>query len=328
VSTQALAASDVVSHWDEIEGVRKQRGHISATWRPLTGHRSVTVGVQRIEIDAGSWATPLHMECSEEEMFYVLGGSGVSLQWDGEKTEAFEVSAGDCLVHLAHQHGHTLLAGSDGLDVLAFGERHYPLGSTYLPRAGVSWGLGTWARTGDPDDHPWKREAEAGPPEVPELSARPQRIVNVEEVEASSFEKTTVRSRWRDLARTAGSERTGLRHVTVEAGALMAPPHCHSLEEEIFVVLEGDGEVDLWPSPRYGGEVETFPLVAGSTVARPAGTHRAHGIRAGSSGLTALAYGTREPNDIAFYPRSGKVNLRGLGVIGRLEQVDYWDGEA
>ena len=287
----------------------------------------MTVGVQRIQIDPERWATPLHMENSEEEIFYVLDGSGVSLQWDGETTEAFAVGPDDCLVHLPSAHGHTLRAGADGLDVLAFGERHYPVGSTLLPRAGVSWGLGAWARTGDPEDHPWKREAEAGPPDVPELSPRPSRIVNVEATEPMVWSKTTIRSSWRDLARSAGSVRTGLRHVAIEAGALMAPPHCHAAEEEVFVVLEGDGEVDLWPSARWGGELETFPLRAGCTIARPAGTHRAHGLRAGSGGMTVLAYGTREPNDISFYPRSGKVSLRGVGVIGRLEQLDYWDGE-
>ncbi len=327
MSSASTTTNEVVSHWDEIECVKRQRGHISATWRALTGERTVTVGVRRIDIDPGCWSTPLHMEGSEEEIFYVLAGSGTSLQWDGDTTEAFEVRPGDCLVHLACRHGHTLQAGPDGLDVLAFGERHYPSGSAYLPRAGVSWGLGTWARAGEPDDHPWKREAEAGPPEVPPLSPRPARIVNVADVDARDFGRTTVRSTWRDLASAAGSERTGLRHVTVEPGALMAPPHCHSAEEEIFVVLEGEGELDLWPSPRYGGEIETFALTAGSTVARPAGTHRAHGIRAGRHGLVALAYGTRIANDTSFYPRSGKVNLRGLGVIGRIEQLDYWEGE-
>ena len=66
---------------------------------------------------------------------------------------------------------------------------------------------------------------------------------------------------------------------------------------------------------------------AGTTVARPAGTRVAHTFRAGDDGLTLLAYGTREPNDIAYYPRSGKVNIRGVGVIGRVEALDYWDGE-
>jgi uncharacterized cupin superfamily protein len=328
VSTQVATSDEVVSHWDDVEGVHRQSGHISGTWRALTGARSVTVGVRRIEVDPGCWSTPLHLENSEEEIFYVLGGTGISLQWDGGSTEAFEVGAGDCLVHLAGEHGHTLLAGPDGLDLLAFGERHYAVGSAYLPRAGVSWGLGTWARTGDPEDHPWKREAEAGPPEVPDVSPRPRRIVNVDAVEPTSgFLRTTVRSSWRDLARAAGSERTGLRHAVVEPGALMTPPHCHSAEEEIFVVLDGGGELELWPSPRYGGEQVLMPLRAGCSVARPAGTHRAHCLRAGAQGMTVLAYGTRDPNDMAFYPRSGKVNLRGLGVIGRIQQLDYWDGE-
>ena len=322
-----MSPSDIVSQWDEIEAVRRERGHIGAAWRALTGERSVTVGVQRIEIDPGKWATPLHLENSEEEIFYVLGGSGISLQWDGKTTAAFDVGVGDCLVHLASEYAHTLQAGPDGLDVLAFGERHYPVGSAYLPRAGVSWGLGAWARTGDPEDHPWKREVEAGEPDVPEISPRPSRIVNVAGVEPMVWAHTTVRSTWHDFGDAAGSLRTGLRHVTVEPGALMAPPHCHAAEEEIFVVLDGEGEVDLWPSRRHGGELETFPLRAGTIVARPAGTHRAHGFRAGLGGLTLLAYGRRDPNDISYYPRSGKVNIRGVGVIGRIEQLDYWDGE-
>lgn len=316
-----------VSHWDEIEGSRGERGHIAATWRSLTGDNSIVVGVKRIEIDPGKWATPLHLENSEEEIFYVLGGSGISLQWDGKTTEAFEVGAGDCLVHLASEHAHTLQAGPDGLDVLAFGERHASVGSAYLPRAGVSWGLGAWTRTGDPDDHPWKREAEAGAPEVPDLSPRPPRIVNASTVEPMVWAAKTIRSRWIDFGEAAGSDRTGINLVTVEPGFYMAPPHCHSAEEEIFVVLDGAGELEIWPSVRHGGALETVPLCEGSTVARPAGTQRAHAIRAGAAGLTVLAYGARDPNDIAYYPRSGKVSLRGVGVIGRIEQLDYHDGE-
>ena len=53
----------------------------------------------------------------------------------------------------------------------------------------------------------------------------------------------------------------------------------------------------------------------------------AHTFRAGPGGLAYLAYGTREPNDICYYPRSGKVALWGVGVIGRIEPLDYWDGE-
>ncbi|HEX6701523.1 MAG TPA: hypothetical protein VF101_12420, partial [Gaiellaceae bacterium] len=59
-----------------------------------------------------------------------------------------------------------------------------------------------------------------------------------------------------------------------------------------------------------------------------AGDGVAHAFRAGpDTPLTMLTYGTREPNDIVYYPRSGKVLLAGVGVIGRLEPADYWDGE-
>jgi len=316
----------VITHWDEVEAHRRERGHIAASWQSLTGANSITVGVQRISVDAGSWATPLHLEGSEEEIFYVLSGNGVSFQWDGDTEEAYPVGAGDCLVHLALEHAHTIGAGDEELVVLAFGQRHYAA-NTLLPRAGVSWLGPTWVLEGAPADHPWAKEAEAGPPAWTELSARPSRIVNVADVAASDRSRGEVGSVLRRLGDAAGSERTGLTHYVVQPGALMNPPHVHSAEEEIFVILEGSGSVHLYPSVRDGGEIEEFPVRAGCTIARPAGTQRAHAFRAGDDGMTLLAYGTRDPNDIAYYPRSGKISFRGVGVIGRLEQVDYWDGE-
>jgi uncharacterized cupin superfamily protein len=53
----------------------------------------------------------------------------------------------------------------------------------------------------------------------------------------------------------------------------------------------------------------------------------AHAFRAGARDLVYLAYGTRDSNDICFYPRSGKIYFRGVGVMARLEQLDYWEGE-
>jgi uncharacterized cupin superfamily protein len=73
--------------------------------------------------------------------------------------------------------------------------------------------------------------------------------------------------------------------------------------------------------------VEEIPLRAGHVVARPPGTRVSHSFRAGPDGVTMLVYGTREPNDICFYPRSNKIFWRGIGVIGRIEQLDYFDGE-
>lgn len=316
----------MITHWDEIEAARRERGHISASWQTLTGANSVISGLQRITVDPDHWATPLHLEGSEEEIFYVLSGRGVSVQWDGDKEEAFEIGPGDCLVHLALEHAHTIGAVDGELVVLAFGHRHYAA-NTLLPRAGVSWLGATWVLQGAADDHPWQREAAVGPPTWSAFSARPRRIVNLADVPATAREGKTVARSSRHLGDVAGSERTGLVHYVVPAGKLMNPPHAHSAEEEIFVVLEGTGSALLSPSPREDGEIEEYPLRAGSTLARPAGTQRAHALRAGDGGMTVLAFSTRDPNDITYYPRSGKVSLRGVGVLGRIEQVDYWEGE-
>ena len=64
---------------------------------------------------------------------------------------------------------------------------------------------------------------------------------------------------------------------------------------------------------------------AGSLVSRPAGTGIAHGFRAGDDGMTMLMYSDVDPNDMCFYPRSGKVMIRGLGVVFRPEHVGFWD---
>jgi uncharacterized cupin superfamily protein len=223
----------VIAHWDDVRVVRREEGHIRGDWQSLTGDESVTVGVKRIRVPAGAWSTPLHLEGSEEEIFFVLDGTGVSVQRVGDEEQAFTVRAGDCLVHLALVHAHTLQAGADGIDVLAFGQ----------------------------------------------------------------------------------------------PGKLHNPPHCHNAEEEIFVVTAGAGTLELWHGATADGPDEEHPVRAGSVIARPAGTGVAHAFCAGEEGLALLAYGTRDPRDITYYPRSRKVSLRGLGVIGRLDVLDYWDGE-
>ena len=314
----------MISHWDEAATWRAERGHIGGTWQSLTGDSSVTVGVKRMRIDPGKWSTPLHLEGAEEEIFYVLGGSGVSVQWEGAETLGYPVGTGDCIVHLALENAHTLLAGEDGLDVLAFGQRTYAPGITRLPRAGVAWLASSWAPIGAEEDHPWTREAAAGPPEFVDASERPKSIVHRDEPEPTERDGATVGRRVRDLGRSVGSEQTGLRLAEVVPRKLNAAPHCHSAEEEIFVVLDGEGDLLLWEET---GTTE-HPVRQGSVVARRAGTGVAHAFRAGDGGMTLLMYGTRDPNDTCYYPRSGKVYFSGLGVIARLgESVDYWDGE-
>lgn len=302
-----------VVHWDEVEGNRREAGHLAGTWFDLGSPAgSVGVGLKRIQVDPGKWSTPAHSEGAEEEIFFVLAGSGISWQ-DGE---VYEVAAGDCLLHLPEEEAHTLRAGADGLDVLAFGPR-IPQGNTVLPRAGVAWMGMSWVDVGG--DHPWEREAAAGEPVVGEPLERPQRIVHMDAAEVDETSRGDSSFVSRELGLAVGSVATGISHITIAAGKTGFPPHCHSAEEELFVVLDGGGIVVL-------GD-EEHAIRAGHVVSRPPATRIPHSFRAGASGLTYLAYGTRVPNDIAYYPRSNKVNLRGVGVITRLEKLDYWDGE-
>ena len=304
-----------IAHWDEVEPSHRVAGHIGGSWRDLgTAAGSVGVGVQRIQLEPGRWSTPAHVHGSAEEIFFVLDGSGLSWQ-DGR---AYEIGPRDCLVHRREAEPHTLRAGAEGLDVLAYGHRCWDE-ATHLPRAGVSWLGASWVDAGG--DHPWAREVAAGPPDVPDPSDRPPSIVNVADVEPERLDREGFRGAAHKIGAQAGTERSGLHYEVIEPGNLNCPPHCHAAEEELFIVLDGEGVCLL-------GD-EEHPIRRGSVVACPPGDGVAHAFRAGPlAPLTLLTYGTREPNDIVYYPRSGKVLLAGVGVIGRLEPADYWDGEA
>jgi len=305
-----------LAHWDDVETFRSENGEMAATWQRL-GNAAGTegVGLSRIRIDPGRLSTPPHSHGASEEIFFVLGGSGLSWQDD----VAYDVRPNDCIVHVADHEEHTLLGGPDGLDVLVFGTRH-PTEIGWLPRSRairIGW---PWVE-GRTDD-PWDIEAQSEPLSFEAVSPRPKNIVNVDELDDYPGDPGS-----KALAEEAGSVRAGLSWTRRPAGEELMPPHCHSAEEEIFVVLAGGGTLELWPSPRKGGEPTLYELRPGHVVARPPGTGISHCLRAGNDGMDVLTYGTREPNDIAYKPRSGKIMIRGVGVIGRIQQLD-WNDEA
>jgi len=199
--------------------------------------------------------------------------------------------AGDCVVYRVPHDAPTLRAGDDGLTALLFATPAEPA-----------------------PFHSGASEA--------------SRIINVADAE-SAYEGEA--GRWVLLARQAGAQHAGVNYGRLEAGNDGAPPHCHSADEELFVVLEGAATFELWPSPlrvlEAKAEKEAIEVRAGHVVSRPPSTGVSHSLRAGDQGASFLVYGTRRPNDVCYYPRSNKIYWRGLGLIARLEPLSYDDGE-
>jgi uncharacterized cupin superfamily protein len=303
-----------VAHWDEVESFHSAKGEMDATWQRLgdaAGTRDV--GVSRVRIAAGKLPTPPHSHGASEELYFVLAGSGLAWQDDA----VHDVRPLDCVIQRADELEHTFVAGPEGLELLVFGTRH-PTEFGWLPRSrairlGWPWAEGR-------DDNPWDIEATVEPLAVGEPAPRPANIVNVDELELENERNQS----WAYLTPGDATKLAGLGWEKLAAGRRGSVPHCHSAEEEVFVILEGTATLELWPRE---GDVEETPLRAGHVVARPAGTRISHSFRAGPDGATMLVYGTRKPNDMCWYPRSRKIFWRGLGVIGRIEMLDYYDGE-
>ena len=264
---------------------------------PVVGTQRI--GVSWYQVPSGRRQMPVHVHGEEEEIFYVLAGGGLAWQ----KDEACAIGPGDAIVHRPNGRPHTLLAGDEGLTVLAF-DSGSESNLTFLPRAGVMWAGPRWVPLDAP--HPFRAEGLAGPLERPDVDPdgpRPTNVVSLGDVDTGRFPGVEVRS----LGRAAGAVKAGLNHVTLPPGSTGAPPHAHTLEEELFYVLAGSGTITLG--------ADDHPLTAGDIVARPPASGVTHELRPGPDGLTYLVYGTVEPGDTIYYPTMGKVLLRGLGVM-------------
>ena len=301
-----------VTHVDAVEPEDRAGADIERRrWQlgPAAGARAV--GLSRYLVAPGARMMPVHVHADEEEICFVLAGTGFSYE-DGR---AFAIGTGDTLVYLAGGPAHTLVAGAEGLEVLFFGSGS-PTGITWLPRAGAMWVGPRWVPVDGP--HPFAAEERVGPLDLPAAEAqRPTTIVALADAPQRRVDQPGFGAVRADLGSAAGSSRCGLRRSTLDPGALSAPPHWHSLEEEVFVVLEGDGTALL-------GE-HREPIRPGSVIVRPPESSEAHALRAGSGPLTYLAFSTRVPGDVLYYPRSQKFQIG--NVVFRVEPVSYWDGE-
>jgi uncharacterized cupin superfamily protein len=126
-----------------------------------------------------------------------------------------------------------------------------------------------------------------------------------------------------------GMKQLGCRLVVVPPGKKAWPYHCHQVNEEMFVILQGTGTL------RLGGT--EHPVKAGDVIACPAGgPETAHQIvNTGEAEMRYLAISTMQYPEICEYPDSGKfavysgpASARRFMHVGRAEDChDYWEGE-
>jgi uncharacterized cupin superfamily protein len=130
------------------------------------------------------------------------------------------------------------------------------------------------------------------------------------------------------LARGTAARKLGASIDVLAPGKRGCPYHLHHAQEEMFVVLEGEGTL------RVAGE--SLPLRTGDVVFIPAGSEYPHQI-VNSSGapLKYLSVSTQETPEICEYPDSGKFlaesktgTAAAFDVIhAKGESLDYWHGE-
>jgi len=101
------------------------------------------------------------------------------------------------------------------------------------------------------------------------------------------------------------------------------PYHLHHAQEEMFVVLEGEGSL------RVAGEL--LAVKAGDVVFIPPGPDYPHQfINTSDAPMKYLSISTRDRPEVCEYPDSGKflAFANGFDVLQRQSNtLDYWDGE-
>lgn len=137
------------------------------------------------------------------------------------------------------------------------------------------------------------------------------------------------------IGRRIGAQKLGYNVTAVPPGKAAYPFHSHRVNEEMFLVLHGQGEI------RIGKD--RHPIRQGDVIACPAGgPETAHQIvNTGTGELRYLAVSTRISPEIADYPDSGKFGVYAEfpgGPDGKPQHfyfmgrdnlaVDYWDGES
>lgn len=115
----------------------------------------------------------------------------------------------------------------------------------------------------------------------------------------------------------------------VAAGMRSCPYHFHYAQEEMFVILEGEGTL------RVAGEL--LPIRGGDVIFIPPGPEYPHQIiNTSAAPLKYLSISTRDDPEVVEYPDSDKYQaiVRGnassrlfTGIQRKENSLDYWDAE-
>ena len=152
-------------------------------------------------------------------------------------------------------------------------------------------------------------------------------LVNLSELVFDDIEDNGLYTSRRALfSKSIGAQNLGYNLTELPVGKAQCPFHNHRAEEEMFLIIEGEGEL------RFGQS--RYPLRAMDVIAcPPGGAEVAHQIiNTGSDTLRYLAVSTLAPVELAEYPDSGKIGVYGrIGQSGGTwrasDKVDYYDGE-
>lgn len=161
-------------------------------------------------------------------------------------------------------------------------------------------------------------------------------IMNIDEVNFMDWGKgERFAAKFGLISRVIGASGLGYNLTVVPAGKRAFPFHSHRVNDEMFFVIEGNGEIRI-------GE-ETHPIRQGDVIAcPPGGPETAHQIiNTSNEELKYLAVSTTMSPEVAEYPDSGKYGViielgeeeNGMPKMWRLmmkeesTRVDYWEGE-
>jgi uncharacterized cupin superfamily protein len=154
-------------------------------------------------------------------------------------------------------------------------------------------------------------------------------IRNIGDVELEHMQRPPLYdSQGARLSEGTAARKLGASVDILAPGMRGCPYHLHHTQEEMFVVLEGEGTL------RVAGEL--LPIRTGDVIFIPSGPEYPHQIiNSSEAPLKYMSISTMERPEVCEYPDSGKFLVKGsqqgcdtLRVIGRSEQsLDYWDGE-